>query len=67
MHLLLLDYYNLQFLQHMVKRPHLSLGHNQSEDRVRSGALVIHSCSCRSSLLVAQFQPPLEHKNVQCN
>lgn len=46
------------------ERTYLSLGHNQGEDRVRSGALVIHSCSCCGSLLVAQLQPTLKKDRV---
>lgn len=47
-----------------VERPYLSLGHNQGEDGVRSGALVIHSCSCCGSLLVAQLKPTLKKETM---
>lgn len=43
---------------------YLCLSQNQCEDRVGSGALVIHSCGCCGSLLVAKIQPAL---NEQCD
>ena len=49
-------------LERLAQGPYLCLSHNQGEDRVRSGALVIHSCSCCSSLLVAKVQPPLNQQ-----
>lgn len=45
-----------------MKSPYLSLGHDQGEDRVRSGALVIHSCGRRGSLLIPELQPALKKK-----
>lgn len=46
------------------RKPHLCLGHDEREHRVRSGALVIHpSCSC-GTLLVAKVQPALHNKHT---
>lgn len=47
------------------KTPYLCLGHDESEYRVRSGALVIHSCSGCGTLLVAKIQPTLKKKHLE--
>lgn len=38
----------------------LSLSHDQSEDRVRPGAFVIHACSRSSSLFISELKPGLK-------
>lgn len=46
------------------KKTYLCLGHHESEDGVRSGALVIHPSSSCGTLLVAKVQPALHKKHT---
>lgn len=42
------------------EKTNLSLSHDQSEDRVRPGAFVVHACSSSSSLFIPKLKPGLK-------
>lgn len=41
-------------------KTNLSLSHDQSKDRVRPGAFVVHACSSSSSLFISKLKPGLK-------